>query len=175
MKAKERIPCDYAKLKALFRQREIRITDASKKLGRSESFLTHLNRNPYLTLASAKHIQAVFGIRPEEYAPDLKPKDDPKKPERPAREAQPAADLSDDIKALKQSVDTLCGILKAAFEARFEHDQRVEQTLTHAFEPMTLYKSLFTPIYNAMRTAQNDGPKEPVRRIDGTIIRGGRT
>ena len=160
---------DINKLKAQAKQRGLTMVELAKGLGRSHGYFSATKRGldsdgccyPEPTILALK---AIYNIDYEDIKGEPKRVNEPT-PE-PVQDATLAPiDLHEDIRALTQAVTQLGQILKASHDATFEHEQRVETMIRNALEPDTLYKSLFMPVFNAVRDANN---AKPERRIDGT-------
>lgn len=159
---------DYWKLKAEATKRGLTMEKLANGIGRSAGYFSS-NKNGkgiehcHYRKPTILALKAIYNIDYDDI------KGEPKRVNEPTPEPVHVTtlepiDLREDIKALTDAVSKLGIIVKAAHEARFEHDQRMELMIKNALESETLYKSLFTPVFNAMRAAYN----EPGRRIDGT-------
>lgn len=164
---KDRIfPIDGNKLDKELAKRGESAWNVSSEIGFAHTYLSCCKSRGRISQHSMLLLERMYGIKYD----DVKP--DESKPERKAEKEKVtqtvmALDAGADVKALTQAVTQLCAILKASYEAEFEHHQRMEQMLQNALQPETLYKSLFMPVYNAMKAA-GPGVTTNERRIDGT-------
>lgn len=180
----KRVPVDYSKMCKCFGAKGISMGDAGVKMGHNASFLSHVGNTGFIRLPHAIQIESMFGIKPEEYAPDPEP---PKAKLNitPAAvsAAQPMFTLTDKlaldkiteaITTLKYGVNDQRNEIKALTEAVTHLANGLDAILKVFGDPMQLYRTIFIPMYNGIKAAeidhQEEQAKQAQRRIDGTPL-----
>lgn len=70
---KNKIPCDYNKLKRAVENRGLTLGEASLEMGYAGSMLCNSKIGEAITAPLAKLLEMCFNIKPDEYAPDPVP------------------------------------------------------------------------------------------------------
>ena len=180
----ENVPVDYSKMVKCFKQKGISVSDAGVRMGYNASFIPHIKAMGYISRPHAIQIESMFGIKPDDYAPDPEPLKDELKPAPAAvPAAQPLLSLTDklELDKLVESVTTLkYGVndqrneIKALTEAVTHLANGLDAILKVFGDPMQLYRTIFIPMYNGIKAAEIDHQEEQVklaqRRIDGTPL-----
>lgn len=176
----KRVPVDYSKMCKCFGAKGISMGDAGVKMGHNASFLSHVGNTGFIRLPHAIQIESMFGIKPEEYAPDPEPTN---AIEQPAPAVQPMLSLTDKlaldkiteaITTLKYGVNDQRNEIKALTEAVTHLANGLDAILKVFGDPMQLYRTIFIPMYNGIKAAEIDHQEEQAkqarRRIDGTPL-----
>ena len=176
MERKDRIPASYDKLKKALKEKNTGITSASRKMGYDATFLSKELAAGDVRRSIAITIEALFGIKPEDYAPDTKPTSEPEK--QVTTESKPVMSAYDRIsldKASKAIEDLRLTVneQKNQIKALTDVLERMTEHMAHFDalfgDPMKLYRSIFIPMYNGIRACENDKAAERERKIDGTL------
>lgn len=178
----KKVLVDYSKMVKCFKEKGISVSDVGVKMGYHSSFIPHIKSTEYISLAHAIQIETMFGIKPDDYAPDPEPPKAEIKP-TPAIAAQPMLSLTDKlaldkvteaITTLKYGVNDQRNEIKALTEAVTHLANGLDAILKVFGDPMQLYRTIFIPMYNGIKAAEIDHQVEQVeraqRRIDGTPL-----
>lgn len=180
----KKVLVDYSKLAKCFQQKGISVSDAGMKMGYHSSFIPHIKSAGNISLPHAIQIESMFGIKPDDYAPDPEPPKDELKP-APAivPAAQPLLSLTDklaldklveSVTTLKYGVNDQRNEINALTEAVTHLANGLDEILKVFGDPMQLYRTIFIPMYNGIKAAEIDHNVEQVeraqRRIDGTPL-----
>ena len=177
-------PVDFLKLRNAIEQRGLKLSNASTKMGRAETYLFHVAETKTLTISAIATIQAMFGVTYEDIKPD-EPKPEPKPVPKPepvtaeleVKESMSLADricldrLSKTVEDMRLTVNSVMLQLKSISDSMAKAVEFVDK-------PDFMYKALFVPVYNAIKAAEIENAANAEvqkRRIDGTPIpRGGK-
>ena len=166
-------PIDYAKLQGLLRAKGLTPAQASLEMGYTETFLVHYNTMKKIRKGHAMQIKAMFGIEPEQYAPDPEPKEAPKAEQGAGLTISDRVcleRLAKSVEDMRLTVNALMLQVKGVNDAMSKLSELTDK-------PDFLYKALFVPVFNAIKAAEIENSaanNEVKRRIDGTPINGGR-
>ena len=176
----ENVPVDYSKMVKCFKQKGISVSDAGVRMGYNASFIPHIKAMGYISRPHAIQIESMFGIKPDDYAPDPEPT---KAIEQPAPAVQPMLSLTDNlaldklveaVTTLKYGVNDQRNEVRALTEAVTHLANGLDAILKVFGDPMKLYRTIFIPMYNGIKAAEIDHQEEQVklaqRRIDGTPL-----
>lgn len=152
------MPVDYSKLVKVLKQRQKSLAEAGRQMGHSDGYLQGVKYNGRLNTGVVKMLESMFGIaydaiKPDEHAENTEPE---KVPEQKAEQNTDSAE----IKALTECVERLTEQLKAHTEAMTRIAESGETFKALLAEPVQLYKAIFIPMYNALRTAAIDNAKD---------------
>lgn len=176
MKRLDTVPVDYSKLKQALEKKGETVKSAGETMGHSKTFLIHEAEKGNIRRSVSITIEALFGIKPEDYAPDPKPAPEPEKPQVVAevntgmnlydrmaldKASKAIEDLRLTINMHKNQIETLTKVL----EQMTEHMAHFDALFG---DPMKLYRSIFIPMYNGIRACENDKEAERERKLDGT-------
>ena len=155
------IPVDYTKLAKELKKQGKDISTASCEMGFHESYLSHVSSRHELRKSSVVLLEKLFGIAYDAIKPD-----------EPAQVMTATLEQVQDgvVETLKAINETLQQ-LNATMGTIQEQTARALDLVEPLKEPMALYKTIFMPIYAAVRAGEVDGAvdEEKKRRIDGTI------
>lgn len=152
------MPVDYGKLVQAFKQRKMTLAEAGRQMGHSDSYLQGVKYEGKLKTGAVKVLESMFGIaydtiKPDEHAENTEPE------KVPEQKTEPGVDGAE-IKALTECVERLTEQLKAHTEALTCIAGKATTFETLLADPVKLYKAIFIPMYNALRTAAIDNAKD---------------
>ena len=156
------LPIDYDKLVTELRKRGMGPTEASREMGFSDAYLSKAKNKPELRNPTIVALEKAFGITYDAIKPE-----ELSKPAQEATLEQVQDGVVDALNAINQTLQQL----NATMTAIREQTARALDLVEPLKEPMALYKTIFMPIYAAVRAGEVDGAtdEEKKRRIDGTI------
>lgn len=159
------LPIDYDKLTTELRKRGMGPTEASREMGFSDAYLSKARNKPELRNPTIVALEKTFGISYDAIKPEVLDKS------APATLEQAQDGVVDTLTAINQTLQQL----NATMTAIREQTARALDLVEPLKEPMALYKTIFMPIYAAVRAGEVDGAtdEEKKRRIDGTISMSG--
>ena len=159
------LPIDYDKLITELRKRGMGPTEASREMGFSDAYLSKARNKPELRNPTIVALEKTFGISYDAIKPE-----ELSKP-APVILEQVQDGVVDTLTAINQTLQQL----NATMTAIREQTARALDLVEPLKEPMALYKTIFMPIYAAVRAGEVDGAtdEEKKRRIDGTISMSG--
>lgn len=177
MKRSDTLPVDYAKLKRALEKKGETIGTAGNKMGHNKTYLIKETCKGDIRRPVAITVEALFGIKPEDYAPDSKPAPEPEKPQVVAEvntgmslydrmALDKASKAIEDLRITVNTHKNQIGALTEVLAKMTEHMAHFDALFA---DPMKLYRTIFIPMYNGIRVAEKDvGNEQPERRIDGT-------
>lgn len=187
-------PTDYIRLRNALESRGINIQVAGISLGHSDSYLYKVDYTGKLAEIEILGLKSLYGIEYDEIKPLPKPKPEPKpepataatmEPVKVAQGTTPALTMSDKL-TLKELTDAVTKLAlmvntnaqqtKALTDTLKSIEAKTAKLDTMLTQPGELYKAIFIPTYNAVKTAdleradaEEKAKKESARRIDGSI------
>lgn len=97
-------PVDYEKMKKAFLNRNMNLAQASRLMGRADTYLNHVNDMHSMRTATINQIEAQFGIKYDEIKPD-EPKQQPEQTIlEPVQESRPDLDYDTLLMTIKNAV-----------------------------------------------------------------------
>ena len=151
-------PISYDKLAKIFAERKITMSEASRQIGRSDGYLQGLKYTGQTNVGTLKVLETVHGISYDMIKPDepiaIKPDEPVADTTQEPTETMPQ--MPQDV-ALADSINHLNDVLVRMTEKLETFDAMLS-------DPMKLYKAIFVPMYNAMRTAVIDGTTDAQKK-----------
>lgn len=162
------LPIDYDKLVTELRKRGMGPTEASREMGFSDAYLSKARNKPELRNPTIVSLEKTFGISYDAIKPD--------ELDKPAQAVTATLEqVQDGVVDALNAINQTLQQLNATMIAIREQTARALDLVEPLKEPMALYKTIFMPIYAAVRAGEVDGAtdEEKKRRIDGTISMSG--